>query len=69
MTITAKNFKELAYHRLSPVRAAIPAEVRSLRAEFDRFKKTHNDFAVRTLNEIDYAKINERPTAPGKKQD
>jgi hypothetical protein len=33
--------------------------VRDLRAEFDRFKETHNDFAVRTINEIDelFAKV------------
>jgi hypothetical protein len=30
-----------------------------VRAELDRFKKTHNDFAVRTTNEIDelFAKV------------
>jgi hypothetical protein len=39
--------------------AAILAEVRGLRAEFERFEKTHNDFAVRTTNEIDelFAKV------------
>jgi hypothetical protein len=47
---------------------AILAEVRGLRAEFDRFKKTHNDFAVRTTNEIDelFAKFEQEPT-PGQK--
>ena len=49
---------------------AILAEVRSLRADFDRFKKTHNDFAVRTTNEIDelFAKVGHAQEArkPGK---
>jgi hypothetical protein len=49
---------------------AILAEVRGLRAEFERFKKTHNDLAIRTTNKIDelFAKVDKRPTAPGKKQ-
>jgi hypothetical protein len=33
--------------------AAILDEVRSLKKDFDRFKKTHGEFAVRTTNEID----------------
>lgn len=39
--------------------AAILTEVRTLKADFNRFKKVHSDFAVRTTNEIDelFAKI------------
>lgn len=51
--------------------AAILNEVRSLRAELDRFKKVHSDFAVRTTNEIDelFAKVDTRVQGqPGKKQ-
>ena len=42
---------------------AILAEVRGLRVELDRFRKEHNDFAVRTANEIDklFAKNVKRP--------
>jgi hypothetical protein len=47
--------------RASPAqdRAAILTEVRSLRNDFDRFRKTHGEFAVRTTNEIDelFAKV------------
>lgn len=50
--------------------AMILAEVRGLRAESDRFKKVHNDFAVRTTNEIDelFAKVGHIQEArrPGK---
>jgi hypothetical protein len=39
--------------------AAILSEVRSLRTDFYRFRKTHGEFAVRTTNEIDelFAKV------------
>ncbi|MDD4352583.1 MAG: hypothetical protein PHU71_06460 [Candidatus Gracilibacteria bacterium] len=47
----------------------ILTEVQKLNAEPDRFKKTHNDFAVRTTNEIDelFAKVDARGR-PGRKQ-
>jgi hypothetical protein len=40
-------------------------EVRGLSAEFERFEKKHNDFAVRTTNEIDelFAKVDARVQA------
>jgi hypothetical protein len=38
------------------------------RAELDRFRKTHSDFAVRTTNEIDFTKVDKRPTELGGKQ-
>ncbi|OPY54140.1 MAG: hypothetical protein A4E49_01185 [Methanosaeta sp. PtaU1.Bin112] len=41
--------------------------MRGLRAEIDCFKKMFNDFAVRTTNEIDFAKVDKRPIAPGRK--
>lgn len=39
--------------------ATIVHEVRSIRNDFDRFRKTHGEFAVRTTNEIDelFAKV------------
>jgi hypothetical protein len=50
--------------------AAILAEIRTLKADFDRFKKVHKEFAIRTANEIDelFFRVNKQPTAPGKKQ-
>jgi hypothetical protein len=33
--------------------AAILAEIKTLKADFDRFKKVHKEFAARTTNEID----------------
>lgn len=49
---------------------AILKEVRSLRNDFDRFRKTHGEFAVRTTNEIDelFAKVEAKTVRPGKKQ-
>jgi hypothetical protein len=43
--------------------------MRGLREELDRFKKTHSDFAVRTINEIDdlFANV-EAAGRPGRKQ-
>jgi hypothetical protein len=50
--------------------AAILTEVRGLRADFDRFKKNHTTFAVRTTNEIDalFAKVDyiQEVRKPGK---
>jgi hypothetical protein len=42
-------------------------EVRGLSAEFERFEKKHNDFAVRTTNEIDelFAKVDARGALAG----
>jgi hypothetical protein len=51
--------------------ATILNEVRSLRNDFDRFRKTHGEFAVRTTNEIDelFAKVETKTVCPGKKQE
>jgi hypothetical protein len=51
--------------------AAILQEVRNLRNDFDRFRKTHGEFAVRTTNEIDelFAKVEAKTVRHGKKQE
>lgn len=52
--------------------AAILQEVRNLRNDFERFRKTHGEFAVRTTNEIDelFAKVAyiQEVRTPGKLQ-
>ena len=50
--------------------ATILKEVQDLRSEFERFKKTHSAFAVRTTNELDelFAKVSQirEDRKPGK---
>ncbi|HNX09259.1 MAG TPA: hypothetical protein PKL29_04010 [Methanothrix sp.] len=51
--------------RTFPVpRTVIIAELRTLKADFDRFKKVHKEFTARTTNEIDelFAKFEQEPT-------
>jgi hypothetical protein len=53
--IIANTISILPQGSLPPTQdlAAILAEVRILRTDYDGFKKKHNDFADRTANEID----------------
>lgn len=51
--------------------AVILHEVRNIRNDFDSFRKTHGEFAIRTTNEIDelFGKVDARVQArPGRKQ-
>jgi hypothetical protein len=54
-----------------PDLTAILAEVRTLKADFYRFKKVHKEFAARTTNEVDelFAKVDARvQVRPGRKR-
>ncbi|MDD4352585.1 MAG: hypothetical protein PHU71_06470 [Candidatus Gracilibacteria bacterium] len=65
-----RAYPMMARHSVEMIQclASILAEIRRLSEDFDRFKNAHNDFAVRTTNEIDFLKIDKPPTTPGEKQ-